>query len=112
MKLKLTVAALMVLLSGCGTVANLSKQGPPYGGVGEDVTAGEESYRYWCHPSGACIPPIFDLTRAGCLLGIDLPLSVVGDTLTLPVTLVQLSMPKKEAPITATIALPAGEAPK
>jgi uncharacterized protein YceK len=88
MKQALTAAALALsALSGCGTVYNLQGGGTPYGGVSEAAQAGADAWRYWHHPEGACIPPSFDLARAVYLFGIDLPLSAVGDTLTLPVTI-------------------------
>src|SRR3954466_9883518 len=88
MKRSLTVAALAVsALSGCGTVCNLQEGGTPYGGVSQTAKAGADAWDYWRHPQGACIPPSFDLARAIYLFALDLPLSAVGDTLTLPVTI-------------------------
>jgi uncharacterized protein YceK len=79
--------ALALSLTGCGTAANLTFPekvmipGPPrmevYGGVGNDVR--------WIKDLAATRGPIALLLAAGLVL--DLPLSAVADTLTLPVTL-------------------------
>lgn len=34
-----------------------------------------------------CIPPIYDYTAAAYYFGIDLPLSAIGDTISLPLTI-------------------------
>jgi len=87
-RLAICAAALAVLASGCGTVHNLSEgQGTPYGGVREDAEKGAERWRDWCHPSGHCVPPAVDLMFAAYQLAVDLPLSTIGDTLTLPWTI-------------------------
>jgi hypothetical protein len=82
-------------LSGCGTIANnhpdsliLGKQGPRriYGGVRGDVECGF-----------SCIAKAFQSDSVGgflenalllpCCCAIDLPLSAIGDTITLQVTI-------------------------
>jgi len=74
-------------VGGCGTVSNLSKDRLPYGGISEDVKEGIARWTDWWHPSGGhCISPTMQLMIAASRFAVDLPLSVVGDTLTLPIT--------------------------
>ena len=73
-------------LAGCGTVDNLSDHCTPYGGVRQDAKDGAEAWRECCLPPGHCVPPALDLMRVTYLFAFDLPLSAVGDTLTLPIT--------------------------
>ena len=47
---------------------------------------GAEAWRECCLPPGHCVPPALDLMRVTYLFAFDLPLSAVGDTLTLPIT--------------------------
>ena len=87
-RLAICAAAVAVLASGCGTVHNLSEgEGTPYGGVREDAEQGAKRWHDWCHPSGHCVPPAVDLMFATYHLAVDLPLSTIGDTLTLPWTI-------------------------
>jgi uncharacterized protein YceK len=94
----LRAAALLIVvefLSGCGTVANLSigaregwKNAQIYGGVRRDVQSAEQ----WIDHSwtwGENLDVVQDIgTVVGVgLVGIDVPLSAVGDTLTLPITI-------------------------
>src|SRR5579875_2703047 len=84
----------VLFLCGCGTVANLEmgwRQGWQntviYGGVRRDVqSAGKWIDHSWTW--GKDLDIIQDIgTVVGVgLVGIDIPLSAVGDTLTLPVT--------------------------
>jgi uncharacterized protein YceK len=91
------LAATVPVLSGCGTVVNLSRPGGNpfyefrsqpeiYGGVCEDMrwawTLVSDS------PSGSypVAGKVAQLVVAPCVLCIDLPLSAVADTLTLPLT--------------------------
>jgi uncharacterized protein YceK len=83
------------LLSGCGTVANLStgaregwKNVQIYGGVRRDVqSAGDWFTHSWVAPEKLeFMQDIGAIVGVG-LVGIDMPLSAVGDTLTLPVTI-------------------------
>lgn len=75
-------AAVAPVLGGCGTMSNLTDQAPAvraYGGVQRDwmvlkMAQEDDSGILW-----GAIPS----------LAIDLPLSVVGDTLTLPYTLLR-----------------------
>lgn len=91
-------AALVIvtgLLSGCGTVANLAvgaREGwnnvQIYGGVRRDVqSAGNWLAHSWVAPEKLeFMQDIGAIVGVG-LVGIDVPLSAVGDTLTLPVTI-------------------------
>jgi uncharacterized protein YceK len=79
------VAALCFILGGCGTVANLQKDGPPFGGVRESAEAGLS--RVNSAGQGRCIPPIADYTAAGYWWLCDVPASAIGDTLTLPISI-------------------------
>lgn len=89
------VAVAALILSGCGTFANLSigarqgwKNAQIYGGVRRDVASATD----WVQHSWTWGDQ-FDLQRdvgtvVGVgLVGIDVPLSAIGDTLTLPVTI-------------------------
>ena len=70
--------------SGCGTVTNLQKGGGIYGGVYEDMVQCRE-----CVTSAHlqhCNNPVFDWAIWTYTLAIDLPLTFVGDTLSLPKT--------------------------
>jgi uncharacterized protein YceK len=108
-------AALTVLLGGCGTVVNcVNVSGTParaiYGGVRQDA---ENGYRHLGEafsgpaPSFGEMPkppnPVSDLGSktfcAACgvgMLAVDLPVSAVADTLTLPVTVPATLMKKKK----------------
>ncbi len=84
----------VLLLCGCGTVSNLStgaRQGwryaSIYGGVRRDI----QSERDWiAHSwtSGKDLDVIQDIgTVVGAVIvGVDVPISAIGDTLTLPLT--------------------------
>src|SRR5262249_44683538 len=78
------------LLSGCGTMGNLwsccSGSGGErvYGGVYKDVKLVAEGVGRGIHPDEE--GPWFPLAAA-CLMTFDLPLSAIGDTLTLPLTI-------------------------
>src|SRR4051794_15404728 len=78
-------AVLTPVLGGCGTASNLRKDGPPYGGVREAAEAGARSVN--SAGEGHCIPPLFDYAQAGYWFAVDVPLSAVADTLTLPLAL-------------------------
>ncbi len=83
----------LLACSGCGTLSNVVHQGTPeyYGGVAYSIGAvgdGCDEMRQWCASS---ISPFFG--TGGSLLGggaliifgiIDTPLSLAGDTITLP----------------------------
>jgi uncharacterized protein YceK len=71
-------------LCGCGTVNNLACHGLPYGGVQADTLVAGELLASGCLCE--CRRPVVDVGTATYLLAVDLPLSAVGDTLTLPLT--------------------------
>jgi len=83
MRTLVIAAGMLCALSGCGTMENLSGSGGPYGGVRDDASI-----------IAGCLSPgenatsnrAADLAVATLLL-IDLPLSVIGDTVTLPLSL-------------------------
>lgn len=92
------VAALLIVaafLSGCGTVANLHvgaregwKNARIYGGVRRDVQSAEDwfAYRWLPLKQWEVMQDLGAVVGVG-LVGIDVPLSAIGDTLTLPVTI-------------------------
>lgn len=83
------------LLSGCGTAANISvgfrdgwQYAPIYGGVRRDVQSAQE----WATHSWSSGENVDYIQNVGTvvglgLVGIDVPLSVVGDTITLPLVI-------------------------
>jgi uncharacterized protein YceK len=79
------VVGVALSLAGCGTVDNLCLPNPEagkvplhvYGGVEADVDFLNED-----HPKSEAVKAVF-----GPLTVIDLPLSFIGDTITLPITL-------------------------
>ncbi|HTU18168.1 MAG TPA: hypothetical protein VMG10_08895 [Gemmataceae bacterium] len=83
------------LLSGCGTVANLEtgarqgwKNAQIYGGVRRDVQSGADWFDHsWTPLKNWEIMQDVGAVVGVALVGIDVPLSAVGDTLTLPVTI-------------------------
>lgn len=90
------LVATVPLLSGCGTLLNISfPHGNPdcdhsnpeiYGGVSEDVNWAWQLLSDAPSGSYPAAVKIAQLVVAPCVLCIDLPLSAVADTLTLPVT--------------------------
>jgi uncharacterized protein YceK len=89
-------------LSGCGTVHNFcgdkadAPQYEVFGGVRSDVSVGVEHLHFdptvdhGDYPARTCADPTVQFCAKAIgwyLLAVDLPLSAVGDTLTLPVTL-------------------------
>jgi uncharacterized protein YceK len=76
-------------LSGCGTVINVTKDREVFGGVRIDAECGVGDWDVWRHPSKYAQPvfPYVNLLAAACWVGVDLPLSVIADTVTLPVTI-------------------------
>lgn len=82
-------APLLALLAGCGTITNfipLGHYSPPrrvYGGVRQDAeNLGSGTLEWWLYP---------------CQI-IDLPLSAVGDTLTLPILLLTPASERRPPP--------------
>jgi len=79
MKKRLAVAALAVLLGGCGSIADIAEHQRIYGGIQQDVRLMGEPYLPKTSPPEYFFPLI--------LFGFfDLPLSFVLDTVLLPVT--------------------------
>jgi uncharacterized protein YceK len=79
--------------AGCGTVANLAKQGPeggitPFGGVAQDVECLKEAKNgecdLWFHPQPG--PGQHPQVALMLLCAADLPFSFIGDVLTWPYT--------------------------
>jgi uncharacterized protein YceK len=94
----LTVATLC-MLSGCGTCFNYlgaDKAGPrpeqqfgrPYGGLQFELQAARSLFVGDCSSRTQSIVPFnIETISAASLLAVDMPLTLVGDTLTLPFTL-------------------------
>ena len=85
----LLAAALVVPLSGCGTVCNLASADPDnYGGVQRDLKVADDASANGGFLSGIqggdARGGAFMAAFVLALYGADLTLSVVGDTLTLP----------------------------
>jgi uncharacterized protein YceK len=83
------LAILFVSLSGCGTSLNLDGDSRIYGGVQEDVHKWRENLRLASADRPAQpgqMPPQWHMLQAAGALA-DMPLSLLADTLTLPVTI-------------------------
>ena len=94
--LNATLALLVIICMGgpgCGTIANLRREKPPdfYGGVAKDLSTIDEGLQKMGRSCASCISPYFG--EGGSVLGglglvavgfTDLPLSLIGDTVTLP----------------------------
>lgn len=84
----------VLFLCGCGTVANLEtgarqgwKNAVIYGGVRRDVqSAGKWIDHSWTWGDNLDVVQDIGTVVGVGLVGIDIPLSAIGDTLTLPVT--------------------------
>ncbi len=111
----LLAAALGFLLGGCGTMVNcLSVNGPAakeiYGGVKQDAQSGSdhlvEAFSRQCpsfsgypgNPSlgGQVLMKSFCAGCGLCMLAVDLPVSAVTDTLTLPLTIPATAKKRKD----------------
>ena len=86
--LAITLLAFLSGLTGCGTLLNLGeKDSPPYGGVIMDSKIIAKGV-----PMGPfAFFPNFDVPGLWPLALIDLPFSLVGDTVTLPITAASVS---------------------
>jgi uncharacterized protein YceK len=76
-------------LAGCGTVSNVTNGCFPYGGVGQDVDTVADCFHLNPATQGLDMSPgrwARSLAFGSYVLLIDLPLSFVGDSLTLPFT--------------------------
>jgi uncharacterized protein YceK len=91
-------AALLIgagFLSGCGTAANLSvgaregwQYAPIYGGVRRDVQSAQDWVNHtWTSGDNLELQRNLGTVVGVGLVGIDVPLSAIGDTLTLPITI-------------------------
>lgn len=80
---------------GCGTVANLEigarqgwKNAQIYGGVRRDVKSAQQFFAdNWTPPNNSDVQQDIGAVVGVGLVGMDVPLSAIGDTLTLPVTI-------------------------
>jgi uncharacterized protein YceK len=83
------LAAVALLLGGCGTTANLFLFSPEeggkqvFGGVRADWKAAQE----FAQPGPAYVNDAGERVTRAMLFTMDMPFSIVGDTLTLPVTI-------------------------
>lgn len=121
-----TLGVAVLLLCGCGTVANLEtgarqgwKNAIIYGGVRRDVqSAGNWIDHSWTWGDNLdVVQDIGSVVGVG-LVGIDIPLSAVGDTLTLPITVpialwnnsaTRTSYSRKTSAPSSTAVIPANE---
>jgi uncharacterized protein YceK len=112
-----TVAVMATTFTGCGTIHNLPEGGPatlfappetrvPFGGVRMDANVGAEFMRT---AFDGRIESLVLLPIPAYILFVDLPLSAVGDTLTLPYVLYQ--GPSKMTPLVANPDRPASLPP-
>jgi uncharacterized protein YceK len=76
----------LICLSGCGTVYNLSSEKAVYGGVGLSLDFGRYVTKGMTDLDHLDMLPSCAVIGAYCF-AVDLPLSALADTLTLPVTL-------------------------
>jgi uncharacterized protein YceK len=82
-------AVLLGALSGCGTSLNLDGDSRVYGGIVQDFQVVRERLAQAASPSWPGTPgssPAWNLTVSALALA-DVPLSLVGDTFTLPFTI-------------------------
>ncbi len=86
-----TCLATVVLcaLGGCGTSLNLDGDSRVYGGVAQDLQEARERMAAATSPTWPGTPGAYPGWNAavGALALADLPLSLIGDTLTLPFTI-------------------------
>ena len=86
-------AVATILLGGCGTMANITLNGPPsaggsmkmYGGVQRDLDIVHDCTTNPDHPKDNAEAVCF--ATAVTVAALDLPFSAVADTLTLPITI-------------------------
>jgi uncharacterized protein YceK len=87
--LPVVVLAGISFLFGCGTMRNLSEQNPePYGGLRHDAKVVRDVFE----PKTPRNMPVLMLSIGT----IDLPLSLIGDTVTLPIVLWKILHPGPE----------------
>jgi uncharacterized protein YceK len=92
----ITLLAALTSITGCGTLLNLGeKDSPPYGGVildSEIVAQGVPlGLAAWSHDID--VPSFWPLAL------IDLPFSLAGDTVTLPITVTTFIQKQRESPL-------------
>jgi uncharacterized protein YceK len=109
-----------LFLCGCGTMANLSlgarqgwKNASIYGGVSRDIRSAEDWVDHnWTSGENLDIPQDIGTVVGVGLVGIDLPLSAIGDTLTLPITIpAAIWGQSTRAPIASAATPPAASQP-
>jgi uncharacterized protein YceK len=83
--LPLVAAVASFALTACGTISNVQDGGHIYGGVRSDVETGSEGLTEL--QSNTRSLPKGLLVLGVSVAAIDLPLTVIGDTLTLPITI-------------------------
>src|SRR5262245_23517470 len=84
---KIAAVALVCAL-GCGTVTNLDDHARVpeyYGGVRQDWQAGTELFRQPGANPDSGFGRVARFGTAACILAVDMPLSAIADTVTLPV---------------------------
>jgi uncharacterized protein YceK len=99
-------------LGGCGTSLNLDGDSRVYGGVAADFQMAKERLAQaanpgWAGTSGAS--PVWNLTVSALAVA-DVPLSILGDTLTLPYTIpAALEKRDEEDPAVKTVTETSGK---
>jgi uncharacterized protein YceK len=103
-------AGVVCALGGCGTLVNLANEGDPapemkdlptglYGGVRADAQLGKSYFRETFSGKYPGWASIYGFSVGSYLLGVDMPLSMVGDTVTLPWSVVvELTAPPPSKP--------------
>ena len=90
MKIRLLALSMTVLLGGCGSIVNMLTEWDIYGGVKNGVRLVEKPYLPKSDPPEYFFPLV--------IIGIiDIPLSAVLDTLTLPISLI-VTLTKDDSP--------------
>jgi hypothetical protein len=109
-------------IAGCGTVANLAKQGPeevvgmaPFGGVRQDVSCIKQAENgecgFWTKPKSE--PSQHPQVALMLFYAADLPLSLIGDVVTWPytATYAYINQPIPTPPLTQAPPPPATQTP-
>lgn len=85
-----------LFVCGCGTLHNIHPQGAPatgetrvYGGVREDLRAAKDSFQGVVRAKG--LTDFAGNAGMGAFCVLDLPLSAIGDTVTLPIAIKRAS---------------------
>ena len=89
--MKITIISICILMSGCSTLLTINT-GEPYAGVKCDIEGMKKTFDtsapYYIMPHWA----------EGIFSAVDLPLSLVGDTIVLPYSLLQRQRPNGVEP--------------